>query len=81
MDETVQQMALITQISYGYTDNGVGLLFGLQLLDGATVLFMEAGAVTKLLSETKLVNIMSLKGRPCAVNIDINKVVTFSHLI
>jgi len=81
MDEQKHEMALITQVSYGYTDNGVGMIFGLQLLNGATFLFMDASTVTKLLTESKIGDITRLRGRPCAVNVDENKVVTFSHLL
>jgi len=81
-DNQTQELALITNVIYGYhVDHGVGLLYGLQLLGGNAILFMDAGTVNGILAETKLNNVMSLKGRPCSVNLDENKTVTFDKLI
>ena len=79
--ESKQKLALITQVTYGYTDNGVGMVFSLLLLRGVTVLFMEASAVTTLLTESKVADINSLRGKPCAVNVTEDNIVSFDRLL
>ena len=76
-----RELAIITQLVYGYNDKGVGMVFGIQLLDGTATLFMEVNAVTNLLLETKAANIMTLQGRPCAVNVTPDKVVSFDGMV
>lgn len=80
-DNKALEMGMIVDVSYGFTNAGVGLGMEIRTLEGNTVLFMEAGSVTQLLIDIKLSNIMALRGRPCAVSIDEDKTVRFERLI
>lgn len=75
------EMGMIVDVSYGFTKAGVGLGMEIRTLGGNTILFMESAAVTQLLTDIKLANVMALRGRPCAVSIDEDKTVRFEGLI
>lgn len=80
--EVRRELAMITNVAYGYQEkSGVGLVYSLQLLEGQTVLFMEAAKVTEILTERKISNVMNLKGSACSVNVDEGEIISFESLL
>lgn len=75
------ELAIITDISYGYVDNqGVGLSLAVRILRGGAVVFMDAENVTQFLNDTKISNITAFNGKPCIVRVKDNTI-TFVNML
>lgn len=76
-----EEMAYVLNVGYGYVEGqGVGLQLEVRLINGAAMILVDAETANKMIEETKMGNVLGIKGKPVAVTVE-DKVVKFSRFL